>query len=129
MSRSSARRGQVEPLAALVAVFALGAGLAVYAGGVDERLPAQSPADPDPTLGSVEQTIGVGGVVEPSRLSAARDAAPPGHELNVTLTTADHRWETGPAPPATARSATARVSVRVEPGRVRPGRLTVRVWS
>ena len=39
MSRSSARRAQVEPLAALAAVLVLGVALGAYVGALDGALP------------------------------------------------------------------------------------------
>ena len=128
MLRSSARRGQVEPLAAIAAVFALGVGLTVYAGALTDALPGGSEPSVQPTLGSAERAVSDGGVVDPGRLTAARAATPDGHRLNATLETDERRWHLGPTPPGTARNGTARVSVRTAPGRVRPGRLTVRIW-
>ncbi|WP_136715811.1 DUF7285 family protein [Halorientalis salina] len=130
MSRWSGRRGQVEPLAAIVAVFAVGAGLTVYAGVLDGTLPGQDRQRvAGPTLDHLESSMGESGIVEPGALSDARTAtAPNGYHLNATLETTDNRWHAGPAPPQRAQQASERVSVRIAPGRVRPGRLTVRVW-
>jgi len=129
MSRWSARRGQVEPLAAIVAVFAVGAGLTVYAGVLDGTLPGQDRTQvAEPTLDRLESSVAASGIVEPGELADAQSVAPEGYRLNATLETADDRWQTGPAPPARAQTANERVSVRVEAGRIRPGRLTVRVW-
>lgn len=128
MSRSSASRGQVEPLAAVAAVFAVGVGLTMYAGALEDARPGGNDPAVQPALDSAERAVSEGGVVEPRRLSAALEAAPEGHRLNATLETRGTRWQVGPTPPAIARNATARVSVRAAPGEVRPGRLTVRVW-
>jgi len=130
MSRSSASRAQVEPLAAIVAVFVVGVGLAVYAGTIESVLPHQSkqPAAPA-TLAAVEDAVTVAGVVVPTKLSAARTERPATGRLNVTLSAAGEKWHVGPTPPGTAETASERVSVRVEPGVIRSGRLTVRVWE
>ena len=129
MSRWSACRGQVEPLAAIVAVFAVGAGLTVYAGALDDTLPGGNRQNvAGSTLDRLESSLTDGGMVDPGRLAGSRAKAPDGYRLNATLATTDARWHAGPDPPATARTATEQVSVRVAPGRVRPGRLTVRVW-
>ncbi|RXK48484.1 DUF7285 family protein [Halorientalis pallida] len=129
MSRSSGRRGQVEPLAAIVAVFALGVGLTVYAGAVDDALPGTEPRNvAQPTLSAVEDTVETAGVVRPGRLDGTKSAAPAGRRLNVTLTAGDRRWSRGTSPPDSAQLASTRVSVGLESGRVQPGRLTVRVW-
>lgn len=128
MSRWSGRRGQVEPLAAIVAVFAVGAGLALYAGALSDALPGRADASAQPTLDSVERAVSDDGAVEPSQLSSALDAVAGGHRLNLTLVTHERQWTVGATPPSTARNATTRVGVRTAPGTVRPGRLTVRVW-
>jgi hypothetical protein len=130
MSRWSGRRGQIEPLAAIVAVFAVGAGLTVYAGVLDGTLPdGDRQQVAGPTLDHLESSMGESGIVEPEVLPDAQTAtAPEGYHLNATLETTESRWQTGPAPPQRAQQASERVSVRVEPGRVRPGRLTVQVW-
>ncbi|SEN25071.1 hypothetical protein SAMN05216388_1002157 [Halorientalis persicus] len=129
MSRSSARRGQVEPVAAIVAVFALGVGLTIYAGAVDDALPGTEPRNvAQPTLSAVEDAIETDGVVRPTRLTRVTAAAPAGRRLNVTLTAGDRRWTRGASPPASAQRARTSVSVDRGPGQVEPGRLTVRVW-
>lgn len=129
MLHSSARRGQIEPLAAIVAVCALGAGLAVYGGVLGDALAVDRGRDrAGPTLDRVASTSERAGVVRPGRLGAVAELGPANHELNVTLTTNDGRWAIGPRPPTTAGTATRRVSVRLSPGRIRPGRLTVRMW-
>ena len=129
MSRSSARRGQVEPVAAIVAVFALGVGLTIYAGAVDDALPGTEPRNvAQPTLSAVEDAIETGGVVRPTRLTRTTAATPAGRRLNVTLTAGDRRWTRGASPPTSAQRASTSVSVDLGSGQVRPGRLTVRVW-
>jgi len=130
MSRLSGRRGQVEPLAAIVAVVAVGAGLTVYAGALDGHLPGTGQQNvAGPALDRLVDTATDSGSVDPRELGAARtDAVPDGYRLNATLTTGEQQWEIGPNAPASAQAATEQVSVRLAPGRVRPGRLTVRVW-
>jgi len=130
MSRSPARRGQVEPLAAIAAVFAVGVGLAVYAGALDDHLPGSEPRDPaQSTLERVERAAERAGIVDPHRLPGATDMAPAGYRVNATLRADGRRWHAGPAAPPSAGTATTRTSVRLAPGRIQPGRLTVRVWS
>lgn len=130
MSRWSGRRGQVEPLAAIAAVFLVGAGLTLYAGALDERLVGDGHrAVADAALGTVERAVTEDGVVEPHRLRRVRSVGPAGYELNVTLETPDGRRHHGPTAPASATNATERVSVHTGTGHVRPGRLVVRVWT
>lgn len=128
MLRSSARAA-TEPLAALVAVFAVTAGLALYGGTLDDTL-AGVDSERDlaaPTADAVEQRITTGGVVDPERVPDALSAVPSGYEGNVTLR-AQRQWSAGPTPPAGADTDTRTVSVALGPATVRRGRLTVAVW-
>jgi len=128
MSRSSARAA-TEPLAALVAVFAVGAGLALYAGTLDDAV-ADAAGDRDlagPTADAVERRVTTGGVVDPERVSDALAAVPSGYEGNVTLR-AERQWSVGPTPPAGADTDDRTVSVALGPATVRRGRLTVAIW-
>lgn len=130
MSHSSGRRAQVEPFAAIVAVFAVGVGLTVYAGALDASVPGTSGRDvARPTLDRVSDSLGGGGVLDPRQLGNATTVTPAGYRLNVTLEAADQRWQVGPSPPEAADRASERVSVRLAPGRVRPGLLEVWVWQ
>ena len=122
------RRGQVEPLAALAALFAVCVGLSAYALVIAD---AGRPTDRDlagPALATVDDAVSVSGVVRPARLDRALDARPSGTRLNVTLTTDSRTWNAGPPPAVHGDRATRRVSVRLGPGRVRVGRLRVVVW-
>ena len=125
MRRWSAR-GQAEPLAALAAVFAVGVGLAVYAGALPEA-DEPSTVDPDTVLQDVRQSPMEGGVLVPGTLGTGREV-PAGWEVNVTLETPDGRRTLGPSPPPDARRASRPVTVRLAPGALRPGRLRVAVW-
>jgi hypothetical protein len=130
MSRSSGRRGQVEPIAAIVAVFAVGAGLAIYAGVIDARLPGTTDRNvARPVLDRATATLGNASVVRPDRFGRVVTVVPAGYRVNATLQTADRRWQLGPPVPRRADTASRRLSVKLAPGVVRPGRLTVRVWS
>jgi hypothetical protein len=129
MSRSSARRGQVEPLAALAAVFVVGTAVALYAVGVEEALPGEADRDlAGTTLDAANADLGDVGVVDPGSLDDLRGVAPEGYHLRVVLTTDRDRWTAGPDPPESARTAARPVSVRLWPGRVVAGRLRVEVW-
>lgn len=129
LSRSADSRAQVEPLAALAALFAVSVGLSLY--GV-VLVDAGHPTDrnlAEPTLDAVDDAVTAGAVTRPARLDQASDQAPTGARLNVTLSTETDRWTVGPAPshPRVDR-ATKRVSVRLGPGRIRVGSLRVVVW-
>jgi hypothetical protein len=131
MSRWAGRRGQIEPLAAIAAVFLVGAGLAVYAGVLDDVAfgADDDRAVADTTLDTVARAVECGGVVDPNRFGVVRERGPAGYRLNATLETAERRWHVGPKATASATNASERVSVQVGAGRVRPGRLVVRVWT
>ncbi|MFB6108842.1 MAG: hypothetical protein ABEJ82_08395 [Haloplanus sp.] len=131
MSRSSARRAQAEPTAALVVFLAVCAGVTAYATALDAAVP---PVDRDvaaPTLDRVVDALSTGGVADPNRTARALGAAPAGYRLNVTVAAAGRRWRAGPTPPdaTTGDHAVRRTSVRLGPGRVRPGRVRVEVWQ
>ncbi|MFC5970636.1 hypothetical protein ACFPYI_04755 [Halomarina salina] len=139
MSRSSARRGQVEPVAALVALAVVCAALSLYAGVLGDTLAVTGGSSSDPTAESVADRarghLTPAGVADPDRLDGVPGTAPDGYRLNATLACRDAgagtggEWTVGPAPPSTAERAVVPVSVRVAPGRVRPCRLAVVVWS
>ena len=122
------RRGQTEPLAALVALFAVCAGVSLYATVLGGALPVADRDLSDPTLERVRDAATRAGVVRPDALSTAVDAGPDGYGVNATLSAADRRWSEGPPVPARADRASRSVSVHLDPGRIAPGHLTVRVW-
>lgn len=128
MSRSS-DRAAIEPIAALVAVFAVSVGLALYAGVVEDALGTAGGTQnrAAPTADAVERHLASAGVVHPERIEDAGRAIPTGYEGNVTLRTGS-RWTAGPTPPPRADTETRVVSVRVRPGAIRRGSLSVAVW-
>lgn len=131
MSRWSAEppRAQVEPLPALVAVFAVGVALSAYAGQLDAALPTPDRNLADPTVERAERAITAVGIADPDELRAGLRAGPEGYRLNLTLAANGRTWHAGPTPPPSADAADLAVSVRLGPGRIRPGRLRVEVWS
>lgn len=152
MSRSSAPedsvigsppddRGVVEPTAALVATVAVCLAVSLYAGALDEAVPAVERNVAEPTLQQVQESLTAGGVIHPGRLPLAKGQGPAGYDLNVTVSAADRRWHLGPPVPDGGRDgwsggsagrvdrAGRRVSVVVGPGVVRRGALEVAVWT
>jgi len=134
MSRWSAehgvgRRGQVEPLAAIVAVFAVGVALSAYAGVLDATLPTPDRNLAEPTVERAERALADAGVVAPDALPARLEVGPDDYRVNLTLDVAGRTWHAGPTPPPRADAAARPVSVRVAPGRVRPGQLRAEVWT
>jgi len=130
---SSSGRGQVEPLAALAAVFAVGVGLTLYAGALGETLPRLS-TDRDVAPTATDRLTAEAsalGAVDPPLEGPAAAARPAGHRLNATLRTAASTWHAGPTLPgrsAPTECERRRVTARVAPGRIRPARLEVCVW-
>lgn len=133
MSRSS-DRGWAEPLAALVALTALGAGLTVYAGvlqeadtaGIDGRPAADS-------LDRVHEVSTVDGATNPANLAIPADVATKHRAVRVRLSTRNHEWTAGDPRPADAGAPThtdrRSVPVRTAPGENDPGTLRVEVWT
>lgn len=137
MSRSSgstptpprSEKAQVEPLAALSAVFAVGLALSAYAGVLDATLPTPDRNLAEPTVERVERAVCEAGVADPDALADGLRVGPDGYRLNLTLVAAGQRWHAGPPAPPAADSAESAVSVRIGPGRVRTGRLRAVVWT
>lgn len=128
--RRSSDRGQAEPLAALVAVLAVTAGLTIYAGTLDDSIRDSPDRETvSTTLDNVRRSLQTAGIADPAKLNATTANAPAGRQMNVTLRADGQRWSRGPQPPETAESATTRVSVRLAPTEVRPGRLRVVLWQ
>ncbi|CAI50696.2 uncharacterized protein NP_5210A [Natronomonas pharaonis DSM 2160] len=127
---SSRDSGQTEPLAALVAVFALGVGLTLYAGALDSVWPLLSGTHETAAL-AVDATASEAadfGVVAPPITEAAAAASPAGYRLNATLRADGRMWHAGQPRPADADCDRRTVSVRTAPGRVSRGLLEVCVW-
>lgn len=136
MSSSStpepARRGQTTPIVALVALFAVCAGVSLYATTLEEVTPTGTGnALAEPTLDRVYGATSDGGVVSPVGLTRTRRVAPDGYRVAVAVTTDDGRWTNGNRPPSTAGNAdtAARpVAVSMGDGDVTWGHLRVWVW-
>lgn len=127
---SPVRRGQVEPLAALVAVLAVGFALALYVDALAAaRPPPTESGVADATLPRVRAAVTDGSVARPELLADAVERGPEGHDVNVTLSTDERTWTAGPVAPAEAPNASRPVGVRRAPGRIEPGLLRVVVWT
>lgn len=129
MSHSS-DNGQVEPVAALVAVFAVCTGVTLYVGILDQTVPFDSERDiPDTAADALVSELSSFGVVDPPIATAVRNATPNGYRMNATLRSQGDTWRGGPTIPTEHDRVDRRVSVRVEAGVVRPGRIEVRLWT
>ena len=128
MSRSWGR-AQTEPLAALVAVAAVGLGLSLYVGVLDAELPGSPDRQlADSAIERVESAMAPSAVALPSRTDEGRAAGPTGYRTNVTLTADGRRWSSGPSAPVSADAASVRIGVRLGPAQIRTGTLRVWVW-
>lgn len=127
---SWSRRGQVEPLAALAAVFAVGIGLSLYVGVLDGTLPELT-SNRRMAVVAADRLLAESsafGSVRPPIDDAAVAARPTGYGLNATLRSDGGTWTAGSQRQPSADCVTRRVSVGVTPGRVRPGSLEVCTW-
>jgi hypothetical protein len=128
MSHSS-DRAAAEPLAALVAVFAVTVGIALYAGVLDDAI-AGTDTDRNraaPTADLIEQRLSTAGILDPGGVNRSLAGVPGGYSGNVTVE-ADQQWSAGPTPPAGSDTAERTVHVRASPGVVCRGTLRVSVW-
>jgi len=128
-------RGAVEPIAALVAVLAVGAALGLYVVALDGAKPDQARPTAEATLDRVEASVTTGGVVEPERLRGVDEFR---YAATVAIEADEETWTVRLGEEATA-SETARdtdavavaerpVTVSVGPGRNVRGTLRVVVY-
>ncbi|WP_096390628.1 DUF7285 family protein [Halopenitus persicus] len=124
-------RGQTEPVAALVALLAVGIGFALYAGAIADADPGtQSRETAGLVLERVEDRVVVAGVAHPGRLSVPGDVGIDRQRIGVAIVTADRRWVAGERSairpiPAGTTVARQSVSVRIVPGEQVRGELRV----
>ena len=129
----AAERAQTSPIVALVALFAVCAGVSLYATTLGSVTPSETTNElAEPTLDRVYGDVHGGGVVSPVSLVRADGVSPDGYRVAVVLTTQNARWTNGHRPPRTAGtdvdSATRPVSVAMGNGDVEWGQLRVWVW-
>lgn len=126
---SSSDRAQTDPIAALLAVVVVTAGLALYAGVLDDALDVGPQRDvAAATLERVEAHLTPTGVVRPAELETVGSVTLDGFQMNVTISANGTRASLGPTPPSSATTAARTVSVRTGPATVDRGRLRVVVW-
>jgi len=126
-------RAAVEPVAALVGVLAVSAGLGLYIVALDAATPTPTERSADTTLDVMERELTVGGIVRPSRRHDLEWQTP----ATVEIATDRRTWRVGlggatPSPageldPRTVVIATRPVSVAIRTGETVRGRLRVAV--
>lgn len=119
---SSARRGQVEPLPALVALAAFAIGLSLYGVTLEGVTLASGPEVSDATMDATYHTLSEGPVVVPARLETRSNDLPEG--VAVTLRADGQTWVRGTPPDDPEQSRRRHVLVRTDSGEV-PGILRV----
>lgn len=132
MSRSSARRAQVEPVPALVAVVVLCLAVGAYATVRADVLPnGENDAPANAVLAETVDAATLNGsvVVNPTTLDVD-SVVPEGYEVTITIVAGDHEWtHSTENPPPDAASDSRRAPVQVAPGTIRPGQIRVEVWT
>jgi hypothetical protein len=125
------RRGQTEPIAALVALLAIAIGLGLYAGVAADQSPEREGTNAESTMQRVEAAILEDGVfsdhgdtsVLPERFER------PGESVRIEITDAEGLvWSLGQRAPPGAESASRPITVDHGRNRI-PGQLTVWVWE
>ena len=126
------RRAQTTPIVALVALFAVCAGVSLYATTLGSVMPGETGnALAEPTLERVYDAASDGGAVSPAALSQTDRVAPDGYRFAVAIIVDEGRWTDGSRPPPddeTVDTASRPVAVAMADGSVTWGRLRVWVW-
>lgn len=117
-------RAAVEPIAALVAVLAVGTALGLYVGALDDAAPNRERPTAEETLDRVEPTVTTGGVVEPERLRGVGEFQ---FAVTVTIEADGEAWtvrsgEDAPTAEVGRRTDAVRVAERPVTVGVGPGR-------
>lgn len=118
---SSARKAQVEPLPALLALAVFAIGLSLYGVTLDGLPMGSDPTISDATMDIAVGTLSEGPVVLPGRIDQVPNELPDG--IEVTLRAGDQTWQAGTADDGNS-SRPRQVLVRTERGEV-PGVLRV----
>lgn len=92
-------RGAVEPVAALVALIAVGAGLGLYTVALDVAAPDRDRHVAETTLDRVEREATVGGIVAPDRLPVPDPGPYAGATVELVTRHGTWRRSGGEAPP------------------------------
>lgn len=124
------RRGQTEPIAALVALLAIAIGLGLYAGVAADQSPDGDRTDAEATMQRVEAAILDDGVYHDESFVYEDRFARPGETIQIRV-----NWSSttatlyGPDPPADADVARRPITYSAYPGERSPAVLTIWVWE
>ena len=119
---SSVRRGQVEPLPALLALAVFAIGLSLYGVTLGGVTLGTGPAISDATMDATHGVLAEGPVVLPSRMETRSNELPV--DVRVILRADDRTWAHGQGSGDPEQSRRRHVLVRTESGEV-PGILRV----
>ncbi|MFB6114044.1 MAG: hypothetical protein ABEJ58_08085 [Halodesulfurarchaeum sp.] len=125
---SSDRRGQVEPLPALLALAVFAIGLSVYGTSLESSLHRGEPTVDDGDVRRVLESLESGTVVQPKRMSRLPMRTPSGEHVSVVLRADGRVWRSGPHRPERSATVSRRVLVATPSGVV-AGRLRVSTWE
>lgn len=123
------RRGQTEPIAAIVAVLAIGVGIAMYAGVAADRSPAPESTDAEATMATLTAELAADGVLDADASLAPEQFTRPGEAARIELSYRNTSEFYGGSPPPDATVARRPVTVQIGPGEQVAGELTVWVWE
>ncbi|MFB6110299.1 MAG: hypothetical protein ABEJ60_05425 [Halodesulfurarchaeum sp.] len=113
---SSARRAQVEPLPALIALAVFAIGLSLYGVTLDGLPLGSEPEITDSTMTATMNALTEGPVVIPARVESPRVSIPRG--IAVTVRADGRVWVRGTPPADPERTRMRRVLVRTASGEV-----------
>lgn len=122
-------RGQAEPIAAIVAVLAIGIGLALYAGVAADRQPETEPTDAEATMERVTADLLEDGVYGSDRLARPERYERPGEAVRITIEWKGRPMSYGPRAPPDADVARRPITVQAASGAQHSGVLIVEVWE
>ncbi|AOW80639.1 hypothetical protein HTSR_1463 [Halodesulfurarchaeum formicicum] len=119
---SSAHRGQIEPLPALLAVAIFAIGISLYGVTLSGVPNPTGPEITDATVSATAETLGDGSTVVPARMDQLDGTLPP--DVGVTLRADGQVWEYNDPPADPDRTRIRHVLVRTATGE-QPGLLRV----
>jgi len=124
------RRGQTEPIAALVALLAIAVGLGLYAGVAADQSPEREGTNAESTMQRVSAAILDDGVYHAESFVYEERLSRPGETIQIRVNwSANTATLYGPDPPPDADVARRPISYSQYPGERSPAVLIVSVWE